>query len=136
MKGSLTYRLTEDFKEVRPFQYQASRERVVIDNPVGTYWILAEDNGNIVGICGCFIRGKTARVKSVWVNPTYRRRGIFAQLLDLTMQSIRKCDATVATCFATEMSRPGFAKAGFVAQREKNGITFMRLELQTAEVKV
>ena len=99
--------------------------------------VLAEADGICIGTGIVFyydsvpspfnITGKNSYITSMYVAPSYRRKGIGAELLERVIACAKKRGVTVMFLSASEMGRPMYERRGFTDS--KNG---MLLDLREA----
>lgn len=92
--------------------------------------ILAEENGKCIGTGIVFyydsvpspfnITGKNSYITSMYVEPSYRRKGIGAEILERVIECVKKRGVKVIFLSASEMGRPLYVKRGFADS--KNGM--------------
>lgn len=92
--------------------------------------VLAEENGTCIGTGIVFyydsvpspfnITGKNSYITSMYVEPSYRRRGIGAELLERVIECVKTRGVKVVFLSASEMGRPLYEKRGFTDS--KNGM--------------
>lgn len=99
--------------------------------------VLAEENGTCIGTGIVFyydsvpspfnITGKNSYITSMYVEPSYRRRGIGTELLERVIECAKKRGVTAMFLSASEMRRPMYEKRGFADS--KNGMLLdLRME--------
>jgi len=99
--------------------------------------ILAEEDGTCIGTGIVFyydsvpspfnITGKNSYITSMYVEPSYRRHGIGAEILERVIECVKKRGVTVIFLSASEMGRPLYEKRGFADS--KNGMLLdLRME--------
>lgn len=99
--------------------------------------ILAEENGTCIGTGIVFyydsvpspfnITGKNAYITSMYVEPSYRRRGIGTEILERVIECVKKRGVKVIFLSASEMGRQLYEKRGFTDS--KNGMLLdLRIE--------
>lgn len=99
--------------------------------------ILAEENGTCIGTGIVFyydsvpspfnITGKNSYITSMYVEPSYRRQGIGAEILERVIECVKKRGVKVIFLSASEMGRPLYEKRGFTDS--KNGMLLdLRME--------
>lgn len=138
-----------EFAEVKRWASPASRESVKVDNPPGTEYFCVRnrlpisfagdrvtvqkvvDNSQgkaaILGFAAMFIRNGRARLKSDYVLPDYRGKGIGSALIAARLELAAKRGATEASAFCTPASLPLYQAAGFKENsRNSRGIAFCR----------
>jgi GNAT superfamily N-acetyltransferase len=99
-------------------------------NEDGCDVILAEEDGTCIGTGIVFyydsvpspfnITGKNSYVTSMYVEPSYRNKGIGTELLERVIECAKKRSVTVMFLSASEMGRPLYEKRGF--SDSKNGM--------------
>lgn len=114
------------YREVGRFNSAAAKERVTMANPEGAVWFAALHDSQIMGFCCVVFSGQTARLKSDYVLPGYRRQGIYQQLFRARLDFCALNRAIHRlTAFSTPMSLPQYLKMGFRVCRVKGDISFV-----------
>ncbi len=99
--------------------------------------ILAEENGTCIGTGIVFyydsvpspfnITGKNSYITSMYVEPSYRCKGIGTELLERVIECVKRRGVKVIFLSASEMGRPLYEKRGFADG--KNGMMLdLRME--------
>ncbi len=100
--------------------------------------VLAEKDGTCIGTGIVFyydsvpspfnISGKNSYITSMYVEPSYRRKGIGAKILERVIECVKKRGVKVVFLSASEMGRPLYEKRGFADS--KNGMLLdLRVEV-------
>ncbi len=79
----------------------------------GHYFVVREDDGRVVAVAGLEVHGENGLVRSVAVDPDYRRQGLAAALLDSVLERARKLELR-ALYLLTTTARDYFARHGFL----------------------
>lgn len=86
--------------------------------------------GELVGICGLKINGRRALMKSSYVEPEHRSRGVFREMIRRRLREALASGASVAEANCLPASLRTYLGLGFAeVQRYKNGVTKVRREL-------
>jgi GNAT superfamily N-acetyltransferase len=114
------------------FAAQMRRERVATkrDDP-RTRYLGAFSGPLLVGVVGWLQLSAThARLKSDFVRPAYRGRGIYRALWEARLEAVaRSGPPRVMTAFCTPLSLPTYLLAGFAVESERAGIAFVKKTL-------
>lgn len=103
------------FNDVQPFITMAKKARVSFENPAEAEWYGIFENDRLVSFFCLVIKGKTARFKSNYTLPEYRRRGYLQRFIDFAIAECMKRKVHVMTAFCTPLS----VKSHFRSRNEK-----------------
>ncbi len=87
----------------------------IVENPLA-YYIVAEENENVIGFFGMWIVAKEAHVTNVVVHPEARGRKIGDRLMQEAIQFVRSMDGTKMTLevrVSNEIAQNLYRKYGF-----------------------
>jgi hypothetical protein len=118
------------FKEIN-FRNLMLKERVAVKNLPGTVYIGVRVNNMLVGVAAYHINGNSIRYKTDFMLPNYRGLGLYKKLFQHRERLVidhahNSMQSVIVTAFCTPMSLPVYLKNRFIAESEKNGITFVR----------
>ena len=120
------------FKEIKHLKGRAAKEGVVMDEK--TSYHVFEVAGQIVGFVGSMSLNSDSsvmRFKSDWVDPDWRKQGIYKILFDIRDKSI-KPNVCEVNAFCTQLSLPMYKSRGFeVVTVNGRGSTFVKKEIIT-----
>lgn len=119
-----------------PWSEQSFKEET--ENPLATY-LLAKENGKIVGYCGFWRVSGEAQITNVAVLPEYRRKGVATALME-EMLSVCADDGQVVlevresnNSAISLYEKLGFVKVGtrkrFYHSPDEDGITMLRRKI-------
>lgn len=113
---------------IAPLQVIAQKEGILFRGGIEFYGAYIEET--LVGFCGVKLGKRTAWLKSDYVFPSYRRRGILTEMIKYRLELLRvhNCKKVYASC--TLMAIGAHIRLGAeVVQRFKNGIIKVRYHL-------
>ncbi len=85
----------------------------------GHYFVVREDDGRVVGVCGLEVHGEHGLLRSLAVDPDYRAQGLAAALVAAVMERARLLELG-GVYLLTTSARDYFAGHGFaVESRER-----------------
>ena len=118
------------FEDVKPFASAAKKERVSFENPYGARWYgLITENGDLVSFYCLVAREKTARFKSNYTIPEFRRKGCL-QIFILHAKELCKAHGIrEMTAFCTPLSVKSHIRNGAVVQSQNKDIAFVKYKL-------
>lgn len=93
-------------------------------------WLLAVQDGQLLGFSGYEITGSTFILKRAYVFPKYRMLGLYGKMVDIRLSkavNIEKIKVIQATC--TYMSRHQFEKRNFKSVKQFKKYTTYRIIL-------
>ena len=77
------------------------------------------------------------RLKTDYVRPQFRGQGIYSELFKSRLILIfMTLKPKVLTAYCTPMSLPKYLKEGFVAMSERNGITYVKKQIENANAEL
>ena len=118
------------FDDVKPFANAAKKERVSFENPLGARWYgLITLDGDIVSFYCLVPKGKTARFKSNYTIPEYRRRGCLQIFIQHAKELCRVHGVKELTAFCTPLSVNSHIRNGAVVQSQNKDIVFVKYKL-------
>ena len=79
-------------------------------------WLLAEDNGEIVGFVSIEPKNKVLQISAGYVVPLYRRKGVYKRLIK---EAVKFAGSRAMDVTTREYLVPLFEKAGFRALKMK-----------------
>src|SRR5580765_757154 len=77
---------------------------------------VAEVDGEVVGTGVLSVNGSVGWIGTIWVEPTWRRRGIGMALTQVTIDTAESAGCRTLLLVATEAGRPLYEKIGFEVQ--------------------
>lgn len=86
----------------------------------GKEWLIALDGGKVAGFCAFLVTGKRAKLKSSYVIPEYRKKGLYDYLFGQRMVILEGRGIEVITGTATAMSRSTYERYGFTLRPKGN----------------
>jgi GNAT superfamily N-acetyltransferase len=92
-------------------------------------WLLAVQNGNLLGFSGYEISGSVFILKRSFVYPKYRRFGLYRTMIDMRLERAKHSGAKIIQATCTYMSRAEFEKRGFKAVKHFKKYTTFRIVL-------
>jgi amino-acid N-acetyltransferase len=78
----------------------------------GHYFVVREDDGRVVGVCGLEVHGEDGLLRSVAVDPNYRGQGLAAALVAAAMERARLLELNDLYLLTTS-ARRYFERHGF-----------------------
>lgn len=114
------------FEEVKPFAATAKKERVSFENPAEAEWYGIFEDDRLVSFFCLVTKGKTARFKSNYTLPEYRRRGYLQRFIDFAIAECMKRKVHVMTAFCTPLSVKSHLRNGAIQSSKKGDIAFVR----------
>lgn len=116
------------FDDVKGFIKEAKKERVSFDNPKGAYWFGIYEDDKLVSFYCLVVKGKTARFKSNYTAPEYRRRGYLKRFIQHSKKICIKNNIEKMTAFCTPMSINSHLRGGAVRVSNKEDIIFVKYQ--------
>jgi N-acetylglutamate synthase-like GNAT family acetyltransferase len=98
------------FFEIRHLKRDAAAARVSLVDLLGARWFAAYEGGAIVGVAGLTVSGSRAKLRGLWVDPSWRRQGIGAAL---TERRLAECRGKVAVVEAFAYNPRHYLAKGF-----------------------
>lgn len=92
-------------------------------------WLLAIQNGQLLGFSGYEKQGSTLILKRAFVFFPYRRFGIYKAMIHMRLQKAMQLNAKVVQATCTIMSKAEFEKRGFKAIKQYKKYTTYRILL-------
>lgn len=129
MTKKIRYIVNRNVKDVSAYEKLAKGTSVTFAIPKrgDCYWFEALDGDFLVGILALTSGG---RIKSVFVHPDYRMRGIFRSLLSISVEYAREqLKLKRLTAFASSMSFPHFKASGWNTTGKTKASTIIELKL-------
>ena len=115
------------FDEIKPFIKDAKKEQVSFVNNQFCHWYGMKHNGTLVAFFCLMVKGGTARFKSNYTVPAYRRNGFLGNFILFSKNVCAIMGVKKMTCFCTKMSLKQHVRAGaIVVSRRKHDITFVK----------
>jgi len=128
--------LQTDFERIKHFTVGAGREHVIIFNPVGAVWFAAfltnRSDSSPIGCACCVIKGPTALFRGIYVEKSYRRKGVFRALFEEQLTYCKTHGVKELTANCTPLSLPEFLAKGFTEQgmyKNNKNITVVRRKI-------
>ena len=121
------------------FRKELLSSRVAITRQDTKTKYLAFMNGiHPVGIVGYFDMGNGhVRLKTDYVRENFRGQGVYSNLFTSRLILIfRELNVSVLTAYCTPMSLPKYLKEGFVAMSERNGITYVKKQIENTNAEL
>ena len=114
-----------NIKEISHLKSLAKKERVPLtETKADVNYILAEQDGLVIGFVGYTIDRGKARLKSDFVHPDYRGQSIYSLLFAERLN--RLANVKFMDAFCTPLSLPKYLKSGFIPHKINNfGITYV-----------
>lgn len=106
------------------------KESVDFHYTPNTTYLGAFIDDKLVGVCGFAIIGSVLRYKTDGVLSEYRGKGIYSLLFEERERICKNVYKKKTTAFCTTKSLGKYLASGFVAQRCRNGITFVSRDEQ------
>src|SRR5512139_3798990 len=78
----------------------------------GHYFVVREDDGRVVGVAGLEVHGEDGLLRSVAVDPDYRRQGLAASLVEAAMERAKVLELR-SVYLLTTTARDYFARHQF-----------------------
>lgn len=122
---------TEFIEESKLYQFKPEllKSRVAFKREDGTIYLAVKIEDKVIAFAGYKLLPDSVRLKTDYVIPGERGKGIYDQLFKARLEIIRKKWGEVRmTSYCTEMSISTYKRYGFKATTKKNGITFMIYE--------
>lgn len=107
----------------------AKKERVSFENPDGAEWYAIFKDDEMISFCCVVFHGKSARFKSNWTVPEYRRQGCLQMFIKTALKRCAAKGATQMTAFCTPFSLNSHLRNGAKIQSVKKDITFVKYVL-------
>lgn len=105
-------------------------ENPYLHSEPGDAWAVASVNGVARGISGLTAEdGAEALIHSGYVEPEFRRRGLYRQMLEANLSVARARKVALVRCTASPMSASTFRALGFRETGVRGKYTRMELEL-------
>lgn len=121
-------------ERLEPHMGEATRHSILF--PKGATYFLAEESHDLiswteVGFASIHMRKHSAELKSAYVLPRFRKKGIYRKLLDHRLKYAKDKRLNGVTAVCTPDSYPIWTKMGARLQKEyKNGLKLVLLILQ------
>jgi amino-acid N-acetyltransferase len=81
----------------------------------GHYFVVREDDGRVVGVCGLEVHGEAGLLRSLAVDPDYRAQGLAAALVEAVVARARLLELGVVYLLTTT-AREYFLRHGFAPE--------------------
>lgn len=99
--------------------------RVALKRNDGTVYIGMYEDEKLIGFAGYKILPDSIRLKTDYIVPECRGKGLYDELFKFRLETIRKKYGEVRmTAYCTEMSIGTYKRHGFKSTSKKNSITF------------
>lgn len=118
----------EFIEESRLFEFKSEllKSRVAFKRGDGTVYLAAIEASMIIGFVGYKVLSDSIRLKTDYVLPQARGRGVYDQLFIKRLAVIEeKYGNPRLTAYCTEMSIGTYVRKGFKRLTQRNGITFV-----------
>ncbi len=92
-------------------------------------WVVTMFAGDPVSCGSIEIKGHKAAIKSAWVKPEHRGKGIYTRMLSERLRVAQDASVKVITATATEASRKALLKHGFEHVGMRGKYYLMRKEM-------
>jgi predicted N-acetyltransferase YhbS len=97
---------------------------------------VADADGTVVGTGLVTISGPAAWIGTVWVEPSWRRRGVGLALTQATLEAAEAAGCRTLVLVATEVGRPLYERLGFEVQTWYRMLEAPGLDGETADPRV
>lgn len=109
-----------EFEKIEHFATSAGREKVIIFNPAGAVWFAAfitnQSEVIPIGCACCVITGQKALFRGIYVEKSYRRKGVFRALFAEQLEYCKARGVKELTANCTPLSLPEFLAKGFTQE--------------------
>ncbi|MHA1910407.1 MAG: GNAT family N-acetyltransferase [Candidatus Kariarchaeaceae archaeon] len=101
------------------------KELPYLDNEEGRYWILILEKNQLIGFGSLQELKKKIIIKSAFVYPAFRGKGIYKWILDLRLKEAKKLNKVLETVVKKELTTI-FQEKGFKVVRVTKNYSIMR----------
>ena len=115
-----------NFDDVKPFIVKAKKEQVSFENPPGAEWYGIFKDEKLVSFFCLVVKGKTARFKSNYTVPEYRKQGCLQTFIEFSISECIKRGVCEMSAFCTPLSIKSHIQNGAKIISEKKDVWFIK----------